>query len=281
MVSLIIPTTDRETLGLCQAAIERQTRPPDEVIIIADKERHGPAWARNQGLKQANGDLIAFTDDDCIPPENWLEQLIQAIDQHDAAGAGGTLAETDPLLHDQRRRLGFPEREEVDAIGWVGDGGNVMYTRAWLDFLVERDGYMFNESFKIAQDAELAWRLRVSGAKLVFVPNKVTHLRRVTPLKYFLHQFNRGIGIANLFRIQRSSETPITQQPSLIWGHGRSGKEAKWLKVFWCKVIGPFDATHFGKKRHFWLFWLGEKFQGAGFLWGLICPIVFGEKRSR
>jgi hypothetical protein len=147
-----------------------------------------------------------------------------------------------------------------------------MYKRTWLDLRAERDGYVFNETFKIAQDAELAWRLRVYGAKLIFVPTRVIHLRRTTPLKYLSRQFNRGIAIAMLFKVQRSVDTPITHQPSLIWGHGKSSKGAKWLKAFWYKIVGPFDRASFRQARHFWLFWLGEKLQTAGFVWGLIHP---------
>jgi glycosyltransferase involved in cell wall biosynthesis len=270
IVSVIISTTQRSSLDQCRAALAKQTRPADEVIIITDSERKGPAWARNQGLKQACGDLIAFTDDDCIPPTDWLAQLIQAIDRHDAAGAGGTVIEIDPLLYDQHGRRNFPKIEMVDTAGWVADTANVMYKRVWLDLRAERDGFVFNETFRIAQDAELAWRLRVYGAKLIFVPNRVIHLRRTTPLKYLPRQFNRGVAIARLFRVQRSVNTPITHQPSLIWGHGNSSKGAKWLKAFWYKIVGPFDKASFRQTRHFCLFWLGEKFQTAGFIWGVI-----------
>lgn len=61
--------------------------------------------------------MIAFTDDDCIPPRDWLERLIGAIDRHDAAAAGGTFDETDPLLRAKHRRRGFPETERVDMEG--------------------------------------------------------------------------------------------------------------------------------------------------------------------
>jgi glycosyltransferase involved in cell wall biosynthesis len=36
-------------------------------------QKKGPAAARNYGWRNAKGDLIAFTDDDCIPAENWLQ----------------------------------------------------------------------------------------------------------------------------------------------------------------------------------------------------------------
>ena len=88
-VSVVIPTLGRDTLALCEAALAKQTRPPDEVVVVIDRDRRGVAWGRNEGIARATGDLIAFADDDGIPPPDWLERLIAAIDRHDAAVAGG------------------------------------------------------------------------------------------------------------------------------------------------------------------------------------------------
>ena len=271
IVSVLIPTIGRGTLDQCKRALASQTRPPDEVITIVDHDRRGPAWARNEGIRRAKGDLIACTDDDCVPPEDWLERLIEAIDRHDAACVGGTYEETDPLLHDMNRRRKFPETEQVDTVGLVVFAGNVMYKREWLDLLVRKDGYVFNESFRTfaSEDTELPWRLQNYGARLIFVPCKVQHLRRVTPLSHCRHQFNRGIGIAYLYLIQRPARTDIPPAQSLLWGQDGVKTQAKWFRAFWYKAIGPFDITSFKRIKHFCLFWLGEKFQGAGFLWGV------------
>jgi len=269
IISVVIPSIGRASTDLCKEALARQTRPPNEVIVVQDDERRGAAWARNQGVRRAHGDLIAFVDDDCLPPEDWLERLIQAIDCFDAAGAGGTYQETDPLLDAIRKRRILPKTEEIDTTGLVGTGGNVMYRRSWLDECAEDDGYVFNESFRISQDWELAWRLRLRGAKLVFIPTKVTHLRRVTQLTYLRDQFGRGIGIAMLFKSQRSANADISVHNSLVWGQ-TGQKKAKWFRAFWYKAVGPFDVSSFTRMRDFWLFWLGEKFQAAGFMWGLI-----------
>jgi len=94
IVSVIIPTLGRDTLALCQDALAKQTRQPDEVIVVLDRERRGIAWGRNEGIARAKGDLIAFADDDGIPPPDWLERLVGALDRHDAAAAGGTFQET-------------------------------------------------------------------------------------------------------------------------------------------------------------------------------------------
>ena len=39
---------------------------------------HPPSAARNRGVQEARGDLIALTDDDCMPRPEWLEALVAA-----------------------------------------------------------------------------------------------------------------------------------------------------------------------------------------------------------
>ncbi|MBA3753582.1 MAG: glycosyltransferase family 2 protein [Nitrospira sp.] len=118
IVSVVIPTLGRETLALCQEALAKQTRQPDEVVVVIDQHRRGVAWARNEGIARATGDLIAFADDDGIPPPDWLGRLVAALDRHQATAAGGTFQETDPLLDAIRHRHPLPDTEQIDRGGW-------------------------------------------------------------------------------------------------------------------------------------------------------------------
>ena len=267
-VSVIVPTVGRATLAECEASLRRQTRLPDEIIIVRDDERRGASWARNEGLRRARGDLIAFADDDLILPSDWVERLVAAIDRFDAAGAGGPYQETDPLLHEIRARRRLPRTEQLDPGGLVGAGGNVMFRRSWLDACAGLGGRVYDEAYIFAQDWELVLRLRLRGAKLVFVPAPAVHLRRVTPLQYLRFQFARGRAIAMLRSAHQACGMKAAVHDSLLWGSGPRGRRsARWLAAIWRKAVGPFDRGSFSTRRHFWLFWLGEKFQGAGFLW--------------
>src|SRR6478736_1239460 len=100
LVSIVVPTYRRpELLAQCLGALARQRFIAEEFeIIVADDAanegtrrqiesldvtphrvhyipvtgRHGPAAARNAGWQKALGEIIAFTDDDCIPDSGWL-----------------------------------------------------------------------------------------------------------------------------------------------------------------------------------------------------------------
>ena len=69
---------------------ENEYEPPDllrsqtfdryEVIVVSDAELNR-CEARNKGIEAANGDIIAQTDDDCIPPKTWIEKIYNHFDK--------------------------------------------------------------------------------------------------------------------------------------------------------------------------------------------------------
>ena len=108
-VSVIIPTfNDDEVLETCLHALERQNYPKDcyEVIVINNnpnrrlavdlsqfekvrediESQPGSYAARNKGVKLAKGEVLAFTDADCIPACDWLYQGIDSLKQHSTCG---------------------------------------------------------------------------------------------------------------------------------------------------------------------------------------------------
>ena len=122
-VSVVVPTFGRpESLARCLAALAAQTLPRDafEVIVCDDggpvpaaptvepfaermtvrvvrRSRSGPAAARNEGARQALGQYLAFTDDDCVPSPHWLELLVERMRRHRGYMIGGSIVN---LLHD-------------------------------------------------------------------------------------------------------------------------------------------------------------------------------------
>ncbi|MBU1006040.1 MAG: glycosyltransferase [Candidatus Omnitrophica bacterium] len=102
LISVIIPTYNKKSLLLkTLKCLERQTLPKNlyEILIIDDgstdgtdgqikkyagenknvkyfkKPHSGPGDSRNLGLKHARGEIIAFTDDDCVVPGKWLTNI--------------------------------------------------------------------------------------------------------------------------------------------------------------------------------------------------------------
>ncbi|WP_407429060.1 glycosyltransferase family 2 protein [Arcticibacter sp.] len=117
-ISVVIPTYKRTELLLrCLQALTDQTieKMSYEVIVVSDgpdmktqqavqswkegtglnvsfhhlEDKRGPAAARNRGWQHAQGGLIAFTDDDCIPDAHWLASFAAAYQGEDQVVLSG------------------------------------------------------------------------------------------------------------------------------------------------------------------------------------------------
>jgi glycosyltransferase involved in cell wall biosynthesis len=110
-VSVVVPTYKRpELLVKCLIALSKQDLAKNdfEIVVVSDgpddatrnmmhnvnhislpfvqyitlNKNSGPASARNAGWRKANGNLVAFTDDDCTPSPGWLSALWNAYEIH-------------------------------------------------------------------------------------------------------------------------------------------------------------------------------------------------------
>ncbi|WP_027798713.1 glycosyltransferase family 2 protein [Paraburkholderia dilworthii] len=114
-VTVLVPTYRRPAdLARCLAALHRQSRAPDEVVVVAradDEATHtclrdpavpgklplsvalveapGQVAALNRGLDAANGDVIAITDDDAAPHPDWVQRIAAAFENDARLGALG------------------------------------------------------------------------------------------------------------------------------------------------------------------------------------------------
>lgn len=110
------------------ASVQRQARPPEEIILAVDNNRDlyerlqgefgkctrvvlnaglkGLSATRNVAVAAAQGDLLAFLDDDSIAVENWLERLVQPFGNPMVMAVGGRAV---PLWPKEGPPLWFPE----------------------------------------------------------------------------------------------------------------------------------------------------------------------------
>lgn len=54
----------------------------DSRLRYVPSETRGTGWARDLGLRAARGAVVAYTDDDCIVPVNWLEQMQRIFEEN-------------------------------------------------------------------------------------------------------------------------------------------------------------------------------------------------------
>lgn len=87
------------------ALLERVRAEMPDVIAVENGEEHGLSGARNSGLAVAQGEIIAFLDDDAIADANWLEELMHDYQDPQVVGTGGVIL---PIWMHQRPDW-FPE----------------------------------------------------------------------------------------------------------------------------------------------------------------------------
>ncbi len=219
--SVIVPAySAMDTLPRCLAALQDQTvaREDYEIIVVddgspdrtadiaekilADRDERvsgrviraphgGPAQARNIGARAANGDVLAFTDADCEPVPDWLEQLTAALKDETVSGAKGVYRTRQKSLVAR-----FVQQEYQDKYDRLA-------TQATIDFIdtysaaYRRDAFWsangFNPDLIMDEDQELSFRLSSQGHRLIFVPQAIVYHQHVTSLwKYARRKY--GIG---------------------------------------------------------------------------------------
>jgi GT2 family glycosyltransferase len=200
-VSVLICTRDRsEMLEACLVSVLACSPGADEVVIVDQSRdeatrlvvcRHqggkvpvrylrgkgmGLSRAKNQGIADCTGDIVAFTDDDCRVDAGWLAALIEPLRSSDAAAAVGR---TLPGAVGQDGEETFSvyagpngRRFHARSHPWrVGGGGNFAAVRD-----VMRAAGPFDERFgpgaalQSAEDMDMVHRLLRSGRRIVYVP---------------------------------------------------------------------------------------------------------------
>ncbi len=196
-VSVVVPVYNEHRLSLCLDALERQTYAHEsyEVIVVdngskppieLDRTRHphatlavesrpGSYAARNMGLSLARGQIIAFTDADCVPTENWLqrgaERLAQGTPCEIVAGRvelyfANESKPTAAELYDSLR-MGFPQRLYADERHF-GVTANLVTWRTGLDQVG-----LFDPTLTSSGDLEWGQRAHAAGLRLCYAEDVV------------------------------------------------------------------------------------------------------------
>lgn len=237
-VSVVIPTCNRpDAIRECVDALCAQTFPHDrfEIVIIDDGSRHpvqlsailpahpanaekfprirlvrqenkGPAAARNRGAIEAEGALLAFTDDDCRPIPDWLGILVAGHLLYPKALLGGS------TFNGLRENL-FAETNQL-ILDMVYDHFNADPHHAVFlasnNWLCPRQSFFelggFDGSFRCAggEDRDFCNRWRTSHLPIVWLPDARIEHRHKQSFRGFLNlHYRYGVG-ARLFHVKRS-----------------------------------------------------------------------------
>lgn len=216
-VSIIVPVYNgKKTLPFCLDSLMSLDFPKDELeIIVVDnnsidgtneiikrypvkyvfEKKRGRATARNRGIREAKGELIAFTDADCVVDRLWLTNLIKGFTDGEIGGCGGEILSYNPqtpiekyydfkCIISQRESLA---REDI-FLPRIATS-NAIYRRGVLE-----EVGLFDDYFITGEDVDLSWRVYLRGYQLNYIPSAIVyHKCSIISIKdFFKHFFEYG-----------------------------------------------------------------------------------------
>ena len=212
-ISIIVPTYNRaRTLPFLFSALARQLYPATalELIVVDNsssddtesvvgdwarslpfpvsfyrKDNKGPAASRNYGAARARGDILAFTDSDCIPVPLWLRNAARAVE----LGAGIVCGPFLPIARTEDRVLSAQQPAVTYDRGCYPTANLFVKRKAFLAVggFDEKFGLYPWGEMVAGEDTDLAWRVRRTGEQAIFREDAIVcHLATPIKLTHFL-----------------------------------------------------------------------------------------------
>lgn len=210
-VSIVIPAyNNSKSLVKTIESIFRQSYPKDkfEIIVVDDgstddtkeciekfqrlgicslryfyQKRRGPAAARNTGIKNAQGDLIVFTDSDCITSDSWLSEITSGYDDDRVAGVGGSIKTIlgNSIVSRYCAYVKMNDKPRIDKTGIVYlITANASFSKGCLDSI---NGFDERYTFPGGEDPDLCCRLRRMGYYFKYNSRAIVYNRHKKTLK--------------------------------------------------------------------------------------------------
>lgn len=215
-ISVIIPTYhDWARLKLCIDALKAQTYPAElfEVIIVNNdpddiapelnlpqnfqlisEAQPGSYAARNAALAIAKGEIYAFTDSDCQPQNNWLENAVNLFElQPHVARIGGKISlimrsQKPTLAEIYEKAYAFRQQDFVRDKGMAATG-NMIAKKVVFDSVGG-----FNDQLMSGGDAEWGIRAQAKGFQIVYSDECVVWHPTRSQLKEIVQKTKREAG---------------------------------------------------------------------------------------
>jgi glycosyltransferase involved in cell wall biosynthesis len=145
----------------------------ERVRLVRNPSRQGAGRARNRGVAESRGEILAFTDSDCFPTPAWLRAGSAALRRADLV-QGAVLP--DPAV----RRGPFDRTLQVTGDSGYHQTANLLVRRGTFEAAGGFDDSIEGDDGQAArrpvgEDVLFGWRARRQGARVAFAPDALVH----------------------------------------------------------------------------------------------------------
>lgn len=216
----VIIADDRSTDGTKKIIEEYQLRFPHLVRLVEIQSLSSDMPAKKHALskciERSNGEILCFTDADCVPPKEWMSNLVAAFDTSVGMVAGyspydeSLLTETPAASSSRTFFMRFIEYEELKGAAW--SAGSIGLNNAWLctgrslayrRAVYDQVGGFEKIKHSISGDDDLFLQLvrRETSWAIRYVTDPASHVRTVPPSSVgkFIRQRTRHFSAGRFF----------------------------------------------------------------------------------
>jgi len=276
-ISVVVSTYSTERCDYvlrCIDSVKSQTVAPSEIVLALDNDERlidfyisrvpasvkiavscgtGLSNARNAGIQESRGEIVAFIDDDAVAETDWLKRLVSNYDDDRVYGVGGRIL---PIWED-----GCPDWYPEELYWIVGCSYKGLPERSSLvrnpigcnmsfrKEVFERIGYFRPDIGRVgkwllaSEETELSMRMvrGIPGSRIVYDPSAVVYHsvgRQRTGLVYlFKRSFLEGVSKALIAKWNKDSQGLSTERHYLQYlvrvGLGMRIRHTATLRCFW------------------------------------------------
>jgi glycosyltransferase involved in cell wall biosynthesis len=170
-------------------------------VKLLTEEKPGVNAARNAGIKNSTGEIIAFTDHDCVVPKDWVKKIVASLRDPEIGCVGGQILRyNDDFLARYADESIIPVMRIFKKKTLIEKISSPVYYPVGCNFAVKREAVektgFFDERFEYGFDElEFAERVCDKGYKILLTPEiSVKHKHRSTLLGLLKQTFRYGQG---------------------------------------------------------------------------------------
>lgn len=200
-------------------------------LLYHKKNNEGPGKSRNVGISLANGEVVAFTDSDCVAHREWLQKGAEMMTK----GVGIVQGKT--LPSEQKSDAIITSTQRIEHQTGLYETCNIFYRKCTLEevsgFAEEFVGIRFGKPGVGGEDTDLAFRVMKNGWEAAFAPEAVV-FHHHHPSATWRAVFNHRIFYTFFYAL-----------PTLVGRHPELRRTYMYKRIFWTRENAYFEALLF------------------------------------